>query len=1491
MIRYKKNTKHRMRMSSRFILLMLLYSCFLVINASSQTTLISATVNNGGFESGGAGWNLVNGTQTNKWYGGTASVCSGTRSAYIGTAATNNTYVNNVSSTVHLYRDFTFPAGQTFINLSFDFKGQGESTYDYMRVYLVPTTTTPVAGILLGAGQVGLNYYNLVGTCTNYSITLPASAAGTTQRLVFTWRNDGSLGSNPPATLDNVTIITSLPPPPNCAGINAPGNGATALCTSGNVLSWTAPVGGGPPTGYKLYFGVNFPPSTIVNGTNLGNVLSYTPPALMPNTTYYWRIVPTNAVGDASGCTVWSFTTGATCVLQNAGGTVNACSASYFDSGGPSANYSNNENNVVTICPSAAGQYVQVLFSSFNLESCCDYLRIYNGSTTGSPLLGQFTGSNLPCNITSSAANGCLTFQFYSDGSVTYAGWQATISCVTSPGTSLPGSTCANAPPITSPFTALGQNTACYGNDYTNSSTGSCGTLYESGEDRVYAYTASAAECLTISISNASTSYIGFQVYSGCPGTAGTNCIGSRGGSANISGSVALPSAGTYYIVVDTWASPTSASYDISIVSSGSSPSNDLPCNAIALPLNVNTPGTNSCAGGASEPGAAGCWSSGTLNTVWYSVVIPASGRIRVRTSLGTLTNTQIALYSGNCTSPAYVACNINAPACGSSSYLNSELVATGLTAGSTYLIRVDGNGDLTGSFNIMAVDDVIGFPPAMGQECVNPSPVCTQSILVGNPGYQAYGNNCDFPGGGSNCLLSGERGSAWYSIPINANGNLSFDIIPNDWLGAPSTSATDYDFAIWKITGSGATSCSAISGGAAPTRCNYNYLGVTGLNGAAAGTSPAAYPGFGNAYEAVIPVVAGEVYLLVISNFSNSTSGFTLNFGASSPVAYTGSATSVVWSGGTNTQWAIPTNWGGCNSPVCGVSATVNPSAYNQPSLISGNHYVKNLTINPGATLTLQAGAILHVCGDYLNQGSLVANPSSTIVFDNGSVNQSISGSLSGADRFPNLIINKTGGQVILNNDIDIGGNFTTSNNTSVFNSNGRYVRVAGNFSNANGNNTFSNTGTTGTLEFNGTNPQTYNQGSSVLNLNFVLMNHTGPNVTLNTNMNIKSGTGTLTLTNGKIITGTNEVIVFNRTPSSVSVGNINSFVQGFLRRYIQASGSYDFPVGEAGKGYERANISLTSNSNIDNLLSSFVIYSVLPGPLGISECLATYNLNALNDGKWIINAYNTSNVQISGNAIYNMTLYNRVGSYTNAGGAAGWTIMKDPTGSGAWGLDGTCVAASTVNMVMRTGMSGFSHFGTAQSTVPLPIELLNFVGHEENGNNYISWSTATEINNDYFILLHSRDGNLFRKLDRLNGAGNSSHQRDYSLIHANPERGHNYYQLQQVDYDGTSTVSDIIVINNDGNREIVRYIYPNPSSGLFSVQLGDRRIREVAIEVLDLPGNMIYTTSSVLLKNKSDLSIDLSHLNSGVYFLKIKPSSTDEFSIHRIVISKSVK
>lgn len=109
-------------------------------------------------------------------------------------------------------------------------------------------------------------------------------------------------------------------------------------------------------------------------------------------------------------------------------GTVNTCSGFFYDTGGSGGNYGNSQNFTYTIC-ATGGQCIRVNFTSFNLESGYDFLSIYNGPSTMSPLIGTYTGTTSPGVVTSTT--GCLTFVFTSDAIITAPGWSATISCVT----------------------------------------------------------------------------------------------------------------------------------------------------------------------------------------------------------------------------------------------------------------------------------------------------------------------------------------------------------------------------------------------------------------------------------------------------------------------------------------------------------------------------------------------------------------------------------------------------------------------------------------------------------------------------------------------------------------------------------------------------------------------------------------------------------------------------------------------------------------------------------------------------------------------------------------------------------------------------------------------------------------------------------------------------------------------------------------------------
>ncbi|WMJ73369.1 CUB domain-containing protein [Cytophagaceae bacterium ABcell3] len=93
-------------------------------------------------------------------------------------------------------------------------------------------------------------------------------------------------------------------------------------------------------------------------------------------------------------------------------------------------NYYPNSNGTLTIHPEDESSYLQLSFSRFQVEEDFDYLEIFDGATTSSPLIGEFSGHNLPHDIVASQAGGALTLRFYSDGSIEFRGFEAEISCI-----------------------------------------------------------------------------------------------------------------------------------------------------------------------------------------------------------------------------------------------------------------------------------------------------------------------------------------------------------------------------------------------------------------------------------------------------------------------------------------------------------------------------------------------------------------------------------------------------------------------------------------------------------------------------------------------------------------------------------------------------------------------------------------------------------------------------------------------------------------------------------------------------------------------------------------------------------------------------------------------------------------------------------------------------------------------------------------------------
>ena len=104
-----------------------------------------------------------------------------------------------------------------------------------------------------------------------------------------------------------------------------------------------------------------------------------------------------------------------------------SCDDSFFDPGGPNANYGLGNNKTTTICPDSPGSPVTVTFNAFDIAD--DNLAVYDGSSTSATLIGTYTGTTIPGPFTSTDPSGCLTFVFTSGWSNTGSGWEAEVTC------------------------------------------------------------------------------------------------------------------------------------------------------------------------------------------------------------------------------------------------------------------------------------------------------------------------------------------------------------------------------------------------------------------------------------------------------------------------------------------------------------------------------------------------------------------------------------------------------------------------------------------------------------------------------------------------------------------------------------------------------------------------------------------------------------------------------------------------------------------------------------------------------------------------------------------------------------------------------------------------------------------------------------------------------------------------------------------------------
>ena len=244
-------------------------------------------------------------------------------------------------------------------------------------------------------------------------------------------------------------------------------------------------------------------------------------------------------------------------------------------------------------------------------------------------------------------------------------------------------------------------------------------------------------------------------------------------------------------------------------------------------------------------------------------------------------------------------------------------------------------------------------------------------------------------------------------------------------------------------------------------------------------------------------------------------------------------------------------------------------------------------------------------------------------------------------------------------------------------------------------------------------------------------------------------------------------------------------------------------------------------------------------------------------NGGMWAFNGGVTFNTS----ALNSIALINNEGSILVNGSFVNNLAINSPgefctTGSFTQNLGGTFNGLTDANLAPHYTHTNYGGFANCLQMVVLPIELLSFKANVQDNGIIYSWSTASEINNDYFELLVSKDINDWKVIDMVRGAGNSFSILNY-YSYSN-ELDYSYAKLRQTDYDGQYVDSYIISLDkinvyNDNLLEVI--------GSKVIVRTMDINNIEMSFNIYSINGQVLYTK----LINNSQV-IDLKNLDNNL-------------------------
>ncbi len=377
---------------------------------------------------------------------------------------------------------------------------------------------------------------------------------------------------------------------------------------------------------------------------------------------------------------------------------------------------------------------------------------------------------------------------------------------------------------------------------------------------------------------------------------------------------------------------------------------------------------------------------------------------------------------------------------------------------------------------------------------------------------------------------------------------------------------------------------------------------------------------------------------------------------------------------------------------------------------------------------------------------------------------------------------------------------------------------------------------------------------------------------------------TDSLILVNGKLNLGAN----------NLTLGNASYASSGTATSYVATNGTGSVTVqnvGSTGKtaavvlpvGNSTFNPAVLTNTGTTDSYTVSVIDSITETYSGSTPTGLKLTSDVVNR-TWIINegvaGGSNATVTLQWAGTDELSGFIRSSSYIGRHNGTNWASSAASSASGSDPYTQTL-----------TGVTSFSPFGVGSGSA-LPVEMLSFTAAKHNETVTLNWVTASEVNNDHFVVQRSVDGVVFENIGMVKGRGTTSMVSNYSYIDASAASlgvSVVYYRLQQVDYDSRSAHSKVVTVDMGATTSAMQVsVSPNPFTDYTSVSVNATVASRSTLKVTDIQGRLVFEKPIELEAGMNTVLIDelAASAYSGIYFVSIVTPT--ESIVTRIVKAK---